>query len=42
MQNYDFFVLFIFSDEIFLPKQELDLENGDLDESEKELEMFKR
>lgn len=29
-------------DEIFLPKSESDLENGELDETEKELEAFKR
>lgn len=35
--NDNFFV-----DEIFLPKSESDLENGELDETEKELEAFKR
>ncbi|XP_013395019.1 protein FAM193A isoform X2 [Lingula anatina] len=29
-------------DEIFMPKQDLDLDNGDMDEYEKELEEFKR
>ena len=32
----------LFSDEIFMPKSEGDIENGDMDEVEKELEEFKR
>jgi len=35
-------ILCVFSDEVFLPKSESDMEGGEMDEFEKELEEFKR
>lgn len=32
----------LFSDEVFMPRSESDLENGEIDDFERELEEFKR
>lgn len=43
--SHEFLLTFSFSyikDEVFLPKSDIDLENGELDEIEKEVEAFKR